>query len=105
MPSPHEPYSAFLGMWIYGWRWPRKLGGCKTELGGEGGCLCTISPNKAIVVRARSEEQQGPLAGKEEMLQTLSLLFLCLIASAMFQCETLSEIGMQRQYGWSEIQG
>lgn len=51
-------------MWIYGWRWPRKLGGCKSETGGEGGCLCTISLNKAIVVSARSKEQQGPLAEK-----------------------------------------
>lgn len=96
-------------MWIYSWRWPRKLGGCKSEIGGEGGCLCTISPNKAVVVRARSEEQQGPLAEKEEMLQTLSLLFLLIYVSnfisAMLQCEKHRETGMQRQYGWSEFQG
>ncbi len=63
---------SFLGMWIYCWHWSRTFGGCKSEIGGEGGCLCTISLNKAIVVQAGSEEQQGPLAGKEEMLQTLS---------------------------------
>lgn len=58
-------------MWIYGWRWTWKLGGCKSEIGGERGCLCTINPNKAIVVRARPEEQGGHLAERKEMLQTL----------------------------------
>lgn len=47
------------------------LGGCKSEIGREGGCLCTISLNKAVVVRAPAQEHQGPLAEREEMLESL----------------------------------
>lgn len=59
----------------------QSLVGLRVGLEGKGGCLCTISPNKAIVVQARSEEQQRPLAEKAETFQTLSLLFLLISAS------------------------
>lgn len=50
------------------------------RLKGKGGCLWTISLNKAIVVRALSEEWQGPLARMEEMLQSLSCGLFLLIS-------------------------
>lgn len=52
------------------------LGGSKSEIGEEGRCLCTISLNKAAVVRAHPEEHQGPFTERKEMLKTLSFLFL-----------------------------
>lgn len=47
------------------------LGGSKSEIGEEGRCLCTISLNKAAVVRVRPEEHQGPFTERKEMLETL----------------------------------
>ena len=71
MPSPHEPHPAFLPMWIYGWHRPRKFSGCKSEiLKGKGHVCAQLAENKAILVKVRYEEQEGPLAEKVEMLQT-----------------------------------
>lgn len=42
-----------------------RLVGVRARLKEKGGCLCTINPNKAIVVRAHPEEQRGHLAGRE----------------------------------------
>lgn len=53
------------------------LGGSKSEIGEEGRCLCTISLNKAAVVRARPEEHQGPFTERKEMLKTLCLFYFC----------------------------
>jgi len=67
----------FLGMRIYGWHWPWMLCGCKSEIEGEGGCLRTISSNKAVVVRALSlTNRKRPSDERVEMFETLSYFTL-----------------------------
>lgn len=86
----------------------QSLVGLREGLEGKQGCLCTISPpNKAIVVQARSEGWQEPSAGKEEMFQAPSLMFLLpsesYLMSAAPQCEKLGETATQKTFGWSKF--
>lgn len=59
----------------------QSLVGLRVGLVGKGGCLCTISANKAIVVRAHSEGSKEPLAEKEETFQSPYFVHIILLIS------------------------
>lgn len=74
MPRPHEPYSGFLGMWIYGRLWLRKLGGCKSEIGGDV-CL-QLNRTKLALSRPALKKQRGPRSEKGNVSNCFSHSFI-----------------------------
>lgn len=106
MPSPHELRSAFLPARLHGWHWPRKFGGCKSEIfEGKGDVCAQLAETELSLSRFITKSRRDPLAEKRGNVTNLNYFgrFLRLIFHQLC-CSDEKHRGkdIQRLVGWSD---